>query len=165
MTRKLDYEIIYKYLRKKDFGIITTLNENGNPHTTGVLYGISDIENDLKFYIISGKKYHKIKNIQRNPNISFVIPFPHYIMRFVPSSMIQIDGLAKLIDYDKIKHEQFFLRTRALKTNINFVDNDPDNAIIIEITPNNKIRGHGLGIGMMDLRKNHARGLFYSLIK
>ena len=165
MIRKLDYEIVYKYLRKKDFGIITTLSKTGYPHTTGVLYAISDFTEDLKFFIITGKKYQKTKNIMNDSKISFVIPFPHYIMRFVPPPMIQFEGNAELVEYDNNVHERLFMRTRGLKTNLDFIDSNPDNIIVIEITPNNKIHGHGIGIGMLELKKHHAQGAFYSLIK
>lgn len=67
MTRKLDYEIIYDHIRKKDFGILTTWNDNGYPHSTGVLYGISDYNENLKFCIITEITYRKSKNIRNTP--------------------------------------------------------------------------------------------------
>ncbi|OLS29503.1 MAG: hypothetical protein HeimAB125_22450, partial [Candidatus Heimdallarchaeota archaeon AB_125] len=76
---KLDFKFIEREIRNKSFGILNTINPDGNPHTTGILYGVSKPEVEFALYLLTSMYYRKVKNIQRYENVSFVLPFPHHI--------------------------------------------------------------------------------------
>ncbi|MHA1717374.1 MAG: pyridoxamine 5'-phosphate oxidase family protein, partial [Promethearchaeota archaeon] len=78
----LNFKQVVERLRKKTFGILTTISKDGHPHSTGILYGVSPPGSKFSIYVLTRKSYRKVKNIESNPKVSFVIPFPHYILRF-----------------------------------------------------------------------------------
>ena len=72
---EFDFHFIKNEIRKKTFGIITTLNKDGSPHTSGILYGVSNQDEKFALYLLTYKKNKKVRNIQRNPKVSFIYLF------------------------------------------------------------------------------------------
>jgi len=48
---KFDFHFIKNEIRKKTFGVITTLNKDGSPHTSGILYGVSNQDEKFALYL------------------------------------------------------------------------------------------------------------------
>lgn len=102
------FDLIEKYIRKKTFGILSTVSPRGRAHSTGILYGVSPLESKFSLYLITLKEYVKVRNIMSNPYISFVIPFPHHYLRFVPSSCVYFQGIAKIVSFDNPEPQKVF---------------------------------------------------------
>ncbi|MCG3222227.1 MAG: pyridoxamine 5'-phosphate oxidase family protein, partial [Candidatus Heimdallarchaeota archaeon] len=98
--KNFSFSFIEKMVRTKTFGIINTVNQDGSPHSTGVLYGVSSPEKKFALYIATSKKYKKAVNIKRNPTVSFIITFPHHYLRFAPSSTITFSGKAEILPFE-----------------------------------------------------------------
>lgn len=47
---------VEKQIRKKTFGILMTVNEDGTPHTAGILYGASPPSSKFALYCLTSKK-------------------------------------------------------------------------------------------------------------
>ncbi|MHA2165795.1 MAG: pyridoxamine 5'-phosphate oxidase family protein, partial [Candidatus Hodarchaeales archaeon] len=96
----VSFSFVEKQVRKKTFGVLTTINRDGTPHTTGILYGVSLPSSKFALFCLTSKNYKKVRNIERNPNISFLIPFPHYYIRFAPASIVTFQGTIDFLSVD-----------------------------------------------------------------
>ncbi|MBY9000010.1 MAG: pyridoxamine 5'-phosphate oxidase family protein [Candidatus Heimdallarchaeota archaeon] len=157
--QKLDFSFIEKKIREKTFGILNTLNSDGTPHTTGILYGVSNPKEEFALYMLTSKKYRKTKNIQSNNLVSFIIPFPHHYLRFVPSGTITINGKAEVLPVNNKELLGIFEDKRILQLIIKDIDyeNDKD-YIFIKIIPNPKILCYAVGFNILKLRGSHTAG-------
>ncbi|MFX0070301.1 MAG: pyridoxamine 5'-phosphate oxidase family protein [Candidatus Hermodarchaeota archaeon] len=145
-------------MRKQTFGILCTADQDGKPHAVGMLYGVSPPKTKFSIYMMTLKGLKKARNIEQNPQVAIVIPFPHHIIRFAPSNIIQFQGNAELIPFDDSEAQKVFKSNRILKTNLNqarYFDNPNEKLIFIKITPNTKINCYGLGVSLLKIKKEH----------
>lgn len=158
------FNFVESEMKKKTFGILSTIDQNGLSHSTGILYGVAPSSSKFALYILTDKNYRKVKNIESNSSVSFVIPFPHHILRFVPSSCIQFQGTAKIIPFsDKDAQESFGESSKILKMNLKQepkINDEEEGAIFKKIIPNKNIFCYGLGFSLMELRKNIENGSY-----
>ena len=63
-------------MRKKTFGVLTTIDRRGRPPSTGVLYGVSPPASPFACFVLTLESYVKIRNVRTNPEATLVIPFP-----------------------------------------------------------------------------------------
>jgi len=147
------------------FGILSTLNKDGSPHSTGVLYAVSSPDSDFALYIVTSRKYKKTKNISNDPKVSFVIPFPHHFLRFVPSSTVTFYGEVEILPFEK--HEELlliFTEKRILRMiTMHLTDEEKKDYVFLKIKPSPKIHCYGLGYSLFKLRGSHSEG-GYSVI-
>ena len=159
--QEFDFSFVEKQIRKQTFGVLTTLNKDGTPHTTGILYGVSLPSSRFALYSLTSKKYKKVRNISQNPNISFLIPFPHYYIRFAPSSTVTLQGEAEFISIDEPGIQEIFTKKRVLRLILKEIQKDESEELtFIRIRPNPKILCYGLGYNVFKLLKGHAHGAY-----
>ncbi len=163
-SRTLQFDFVEKFLRSKDYGILGTISPDGFPHSSSILYSVSPRESKFVLYVLSMRNYKKVKNIKANPKVSFVIPFPHYILRFPPPSSIQFQGEAEIIPWETKEAQDVFQRTRVLRLTLKQGLEKPKETIFIKIIPRKKMFGYGLGMGLMEIRKDEASGDFDCII-
>ncbi len=85
------------YVALEKIGRISTVDEDGMPHTTPVFYALLDGE----VYFGTQRPRRKFRNIERNPSVCFSIDTPES-----PYKGITIQGKAEIIDNDAI-HAKF----------------------------------------------------------
>ncbi|MFX0086541.1 MAG: pyridoxamine 5'-phosphate oxidase family protein [Candidatus Hodarchaeota archaeon] len=154
-----NFSFVEKQIRKKTFGVLTTLNKDGTPHTTGILYGVSAPSAKFALYSLTSKSYKKVRNIKQNPKVSFLILFPHYYIRFAPSSTVTFQGEADFISVDDKGIQEIFSKKRILRFVIREIQHgEHENLTFIKIKPNPKVLCHGLGYNVFKLRKAHRQG-------
>lgn len=165
MKKIPNFEFIEKEMRKKTFGIIGTVDLHGHSHSTGVIYGIAPATSIFALYILTDRNYKKVKNIESSYYVSFVIPFPHHVLRFVPASCIQFQGVAQIVPFsDKEAQESYRNSSKILKMNLNQLSNINDKeegVVFIRIIPNKKLFCYGLGFSLLKLRKNIESGSYF----
>jgi len=162
---KFNFSFIEQEIRKKTFGILNTLNSDGTPHTTGILYGVSKPETEFALYLLTSRKYRKVRNIQRNSKVSFIIHFPHHHLRFVPSGTITLNGVAKLVPVNTEDIIEIFSEKRILKLIIADIDFEKDEEyFFIKIEPDPKILCYGVGFSIWKLRGSHTEGGYFVTI-
>ena len=158
------FDFIEKKIRKQTFGILSTIDQQGKSHSTGILYGISSPESKFSFYILTKNNYKKVRNIRNNNSVSLVIPFPHHLLRFVPSSCVQFQGTADIIPVTNTEAQKTFVDgSNILRMNIQQTKKlipEQQKAVFIKITPNSKLFCYGLGYSLMKLRKNIEIGSY-----
>ncbi|TXT54417.1 MAG: hypothetical protein BAJATHORv1_70117 [Candidatus Thorarchaeota archaeon] len=161
VKERFSFEFIEKKMRKKNFGILSTITKDGRPHSTGILYGVSPPDEIFSLYVMTGKRYQKTKNIQRNQDVAFVIPYPHYWLRFVPPNAVSFQGFAEILPSDDPIGVKSFQDSRILRMNLEESSNDSEDMVFIRIVPDKKIHVYGLGISLMELRRSHTEGSYY----
>ena len=164
MAKKVrNFEFIDKEMRKMSFGILSSIDQNGMSHSTGIIYGVAPKTSKFCLYLLTDKNYKKVKNIKVNTSVSFVIPFPHHVLRFVPANCIQFQATAELIPYiDEEAQNVFKNGSKILKMNIDQINKlkGQEDAIFIKIIPHNKLFCYGVGFSMMEIRKNIETGSY-----
>jgi hypothetical protein len=63
-------------MRQRNYGVVSTVARNGRPHSTSVAYALSARSRPLALYIVRDRRSKKARNIDRNPNVAFVVPVP-----------------------------------------------------------------------------------------
>ena len=164
MSKKQDFKFIEKQIRKRSFGIINTIDQNDHSHSTGIVYATASSKAQFALYMLTHRNYKKVKNIEKNHSVSFVIPFPHHILRFVPASCVQFQGTAEIVPFnDKDAQESFNSGSKILKMNLKEVNKRKDKeegVVFIKIIPNRKLFCYGLGFSLIELRKNIESGSY-----
>lgn len=163
-ARVLPFDYVEGQLRKKHFGIIGTVTPEGRSHTTAIVYGVSAPEVPLALYVLTEAGYKKTRNIRANPNVSFVITFPHHVLRFVPASCIQFQGRAEVLPVDDPDARAAFQRNQVLRMTLEQGASEPERAVFLKITPDAKIFGYGLGMSLLELRRNIEAGPFRTTV-
>lgn len=144
VTAPFSFAYVEKQLRKKNFGILSTISPQGRPHSVGVVYAIAPSKQPFSLYLISRPVLKKARNISKNPNVSFVVPFPHHLLRFIPSPCIQFQGKAEPIPIDdpiaiKVFKSSIVLR-RSLMHSLELGE-----SLFFRIVPGEKIFCFGIG--------------------
>jgi nitroimidazol reductase NimA-like FMN-containing flavoprotein (pyridoxamine 5'-phosphate oxidase superfamily) len=96
---RFSFDSVEKAVRTKTFGVLTTIDAKGRPHSTGIIYGVSPPTSPFALYILVGENYAKVRNIKRNPSVSLVVTFPHYYVRFAPASYAMFRGTAEIVPF------------------------------------------------------------------
>ncbi|MFW9793538.1 MAG: pyridoxamine 5'-phosphate oxidase family protein [Candidatus Thorarchaeota archaeon] len=152
---QFSFESVEKAVRKKSFGVLSTIDSKGRPHSTGIIYAVGSPAKPFALYILVGEKYVKVKNIKRNRNVSLVVTFPHYWVRFAPASYVMFRGSAEIIPFSDEDARWAFSQFRIGRMNL---ESDPGdtNIVFIKITPEPKVVCYGLGYGLMEMRSSHT---------
>ncbi|MFW9931216.1 MAG: pyridoxamine 5'-phosphate oxidase family protein [Candidatus Thorarchaeota archaeon] len=151
--KKFDFHFVEEKIRQNTFGILNTINLDNSPHTSGILYGVSKPEDEFCIYLKTMKKFRKVKNIQRNPNVSFIITFPHHFFRFIPAGTITMNGQAELVPIDSEEIRGIFTEKRVLRMIVSDIDSDET---FLRIKPKPKVFCYGVGFNILELRSSHT---------
>jgi general stress protein 26 len=158
---RFTFEFVEKQVKKKTFGVLTTIDKKGRPHSTGIVYALGPPEKPFAIYSIVGEKYAKVRNIRRDPNVSLVVTFPHYWIRFAPASYVMFRGTAEIVPFEDEDGQwamrQFRIGRMNLATSAEMAGTP---IVFIKITPDPTIFCFGLGFGVMELRGDHTNGAY-----
>jgi general stress protein 26 len=160
--RELSFEVVEEEVRKKTFGVLTTIDCRERPHSTGVLYGISPPESEFSIYVMTGAGYAKVRNVKHNPHVSLVVTFPHYYLRFVPASYVMFRGKAEVVPPDDIFGRWAFNQKRILRMSQS-VDAASE-PVFIRLDPEPTVFCYGVGIGVIQLRRHIESGAYKVVI-
>lgn len=166
LSAPFTFDYVEKQLRKKNFGILTTVTSEGRPHSVGVVYAIPPPSQQQFFclYLITRPVLKKARNIRGNPNVSFVVPFPHYLFTSIPPRCIQFQGKAELLPInDDPVIVKAFQRSIVLKRSMEHSLRLGE-SIFIRIVPDKKIFCFGIGANLLKFlipSQNKNLGNFY----
>lgn len=157
------FDYVEKQLRKKTFGILTTVTPQGRPHSVGVVYAVAPPGQPFCLYLITRPVLKKARNIRDNPNVYFVVPFPHYLFRSIPPRCIQFQGKAELLPIDDPIVVKAFQSSIVLKRSMEHSLRLGE-SIFIRIVPDKKIFCFGIGANLLKFlipSQNKNLGNFY----
>jgi len=154
---RFSFESVEEEVRKKTFGILSTIDSKGRPHSTGIIFGDSPPTSPFALYVLVGENYAKVRNIKRNPSVSLVVTFPHYYIRFAPASYVMFRGKAEIVPITDPDARWAMSQKRIQRMNL---ETDPEqagtNVVFIKIIPEPTVFCYGLGFGLMEMRGNHT---------
>ncbi|TFH07935.1 MAG: hypothetical protein E4H14_07445 [Candidatus Thorarchaeota archaeon] len=154
---KFSFDFVEQKIRKKSFGVLSTIDSKGRPHSTGIIYAVGPPESPFALYSVVGANYAKVRNIKQNPNASLVVTFPHYWIRFAPASYAMFRGTAAIVPFGDEDAQWAMRQTRIGRMNLQTEVEDANvEFVFIKISPEPTIFCYGLGIGIMEMRGNHA---------
>ncbi len=153
------FDIIEEHVRKKTYGVFTAIDSKSRPHSTGILYGVSPPGSRFVFYILTSDRYAKVRHIRRNPNVSLVVSFPHYYLRFVPANYAMFRGLADVVPFEDEDAQWAFKQKRILRMNL---ETDPGShkLLFIRMSPEPTVFCYGVGFGILQLRSSHETAMY-----
>ena len=155
------FNFIEEKVRKKSFGVLTTIDSKGRPHSTGIIYAVSHPEKPIALYSMPGSQYAKVRNIKRNPNVSFVVTFPHYWIRFAPASYAMFRGTAEILPDNDVDGRWAMSQSRIGRMNLQTdADDQGGEFVYIKLIPEPTVFCYGLGYGLMELRGNHTEASY-----
>ncbi|MHA1924304.1 MAG: pyridoxamine 5'-phosphate oxidase family protein [Candidatus Thorarchaeota archaeon] len=153
--RGFTFDFIEKEVRRKTFGVLSAVDAKGRPHSTGILYGVSPPKSKFALYILTEEGYAKVRHIKRNPNVSLVVTFPHYYIRFAPAGYVMFRGTAELVPFIDSEAQWAFSQKRILRM-IQGIDPEIlEKAVFIKLNPEPTVFCYGVGIGIIKLRREH----------
>ena len=160
------FDYLENQLRKKRYGILGTVTPEGQPHSVGVVYGMPPRGQPFCLYLITRPVLRKARNIRSNPNVSFVVPFPHYFFRMLPPASIQFQGKAKFIPIDDPVATKTFQTSivlhRSMKHSL-----DLGESTFIRVLPDDKIFSFGINATIWQYfirSKNKTLGNFHVVV-
>jgi hypothetical protein len=117
-------------------------------------------------YLITRPVLKKARNIRNNPNVSFVVPFPHHLFRSIPPKCIQFQGKAELLPIDDPIVVEAFQSSIVLKRSMEHSLRLSE-SIFIRIVPDKKIFCFGIGANVLQFlipSQNKNLGNFYVVV-
>ena len=138
------FAYVERLLRRKNFGVLTTITPEGKPHSIGVVYAVSPSTEPFCIYLITRPVLKKARNIQNNPNTSFVVPFPHHVFSIIPPACVQFEGKATLVPIDNSIALKAFQKAIVLRRSM-MHSIYLGESTFIRIVPDDKIFSFGIG--------------------
>ncbi len=147
------FAYVDKQMRRRRFGILSTVTPEGRAHSAGVAYGVSPPALPFCLYLVSRPGLKKARNIKANPNISFAVPLPHYFLRMIPPACIEFQGTAEILPINDSVARQVFNSSIVLRRSLEY-DLKIGESIFIKIVPATKIFSWSLGASIWQLLRN-----------
>jgi hypothetical protein len=147
------FDYVEAQVRKKTFGIFTTIDPRGRPHSTGVLYGVGPSTARFALYIVAFEHYAKVRYVRANPVVTLAVTFPHRILSFVPADCVTFRGRAVTVPFSDPDAVWAFRRRRILRDAL-ATGSKGDHPIFFRIDPEPSVLCYGLGRPMNEIRKD-----------
>ena len=148
------FDLVEREVRRKSFAILSTVDSKNRPHSTGIIFAVSPPGEELAFYIVTQSKSAKVRNIKRDPNVSLVVTFPHYYLRFIPDNTVMFRGEADLIPLDDEGAQAAFAQKKMTRMNLEVDSEVLKDSVVIRIRPSKTVYVYGVGIGLNQMRKD-----------
>lgn len=156
--QRVTFELVLRQLRKRDFAVLSTVDEAGNPHSAGVNYGVSRPGHPFALYVMTRKHLKKARNIALNPRVSIVIPATRRLLWFLPPPTIQLRGHAEILDWTDAEGTEVFRRfwmgRRILKAYNESHHRGETRTCFLKITPDADIATYMVGYSIWEVRKH-----------
>jgi nitroimidazol reductase NimA-like FMN-containing flavoprotein (pyridoxamine 5'-phosphate oxidase superfamily) len=157
---RISFQRILSELRKRDFAVLSTVDDRGRPHSVGVVYGVS--RRGLEIYVMTRKHLEKARNIARNPNVTMVVPLPRKVLWFMPPPCIQFHGRAEIVDrHDSGGTETFktfFMGRRILAMYEDLERREDNRTCFLRITLEPVVSTYMVGHSIWELRRRMEVG-------
>lgn len=159
---RVTFGTVLKELRRRHFGVLSTVTKDGRSHSAAVFYSVSPSTRPLEVFVMTRTKLKKARNIMNNPNISFVVPLNRRLLSFVPPPCIEFQGQAEIIDWKDETALAAFKTSYMGRTIVNAYDEmyrQGDHTIcFLRITPDSAIFTYGVGVSIWEMRRHMEVG-------
>ncbi len=83
-------------IRRKSFGVLSTVSASGWPHAAGVLYDAVAGEDGIQLYVNTFRSSRKARNVAADGHVAFVIPVRR--LPIGPPFSIQFQATARIVE-------------------------------------------------------------------
>lgn len=148
-STELPFELIEREIRRRSYGILSTVSREGRPHSTGVLYGVSARNRHFALFVLTDRRYKKARDIAVNDNVSFTIPITRRLPLFPPNS-IQFQGRATLLPLTDEEGKAAFGTSLLLRRTLSQLSQKTETSTFIRINPNPILYPYGIGFSLLN---------------
>lgn len=97
--QRVTFDLVLREMRKQHFVVLSTVDDEGQPYSAGVTYGLSYTGPELTLYVMSRTHLRKVRNITHDARVSLVVPIRRRLLWFLPPATIQMRGRAAILDW------------------------------------------------------------------
>lgn len=155
---RVTFDTVLKELKRRNFGVLSTVTKDGRSHSAGVHYCVSPPTRPLEIYVMTRTKLKKARNIIANPNVSFVMPLRRRLLTFVPPPCIQFQGQAEIVDWkDEVGVQAFkasFMCRIILGMYEDMYRRGDTSICFLRITPYSAIFTYGVGVSLWEMKRH-----------
>ncbi len=158
----MTFELVLGQLRKHNFAVLSSVDEDGMPHSAGVNYGVSGRNGDLTLYVMTRTHLRKARNIAKNPNVSLVVPLARRFLWFLPPATVQLQGRAEILGGTDAAGTEvfrsFWMGRRILEAYQESRRRGETRICYLKITPDPVIHTYMVGYSIWELRSRMESG-------
>jgi hypothetical protein len=153
---------VARAIRRRSFGILSTVSAAGRPHAAGVVYDAVDHPDGLRLYVNTFRDSRKARNVAANGPVAFVIPVRRVPVG--PPFSIQFQGRASIVDMHSAEITDLVARKLLENTAAHGALDEADGCFI-RIEPTGRIHTYGLGVSTIAVARDplHAGGRSFDL--
>jgi general stress protein 26 len=155
-------DLVLGHLRKQNFAVLSTVGDDGKPGSAGVTYGMPRTGPGLAAHVMTRRHLQKARNIERNPNVSLVVPLTRRFAWFLPPPTIQLSGRAEILDWTDEEgtdvFRAFWLGRRILQAYQESHRRGETRTCFLKITLDPVISTYMVGCSVWELRKRVEAG-------
>ena len=159
---RVTFERLLEELRRRSFGVLSTVTQEGRSHSVGVVYGISSQKKTFEIYVMTRTHLKKARNIAANPNVSFVVPLTRRLIGFIPPPCVQFQGKATIVEYgDRIGiavFKSFFVGRQILRKYEDLSRQGETRTCFLRIIPDPVVFTYMLGYSIWEVRRRMQTG-------
>jgi general stress protein 26 len=156
------FEQVLRHLRKRDFAVLSTVDNERQPHAVGVNYGVSRPGQDVVIYVMTRTHLRKARNIAQNPNVSLVVPLTRRLLWFLPPPVIQLHGRAEIVDWTDEEgtdvFKRFWMGRRILEAYQRSHRQGERRICFLRITPDPVVQTYLVGRSIWQLKERMESG-------
>jgi hypothetical protein len=154
----LTFEMVEHELRRRHYGVLCTISQDGRPHSAGVTYAVSAPIRPFGLYVVTDGRSKKARNIARNSNISFAVPV-HRSPGFLPPGSIQFQAQAEIVALTDNGAREAFNASLVTKSILRMqLQQKRDVSTFLYIRPNPVMFTYGIGMTIFELAKHFEEG-------
>ena len=162
-NNRLTFDRVERELRRRDFGVLSTVTPEGRPHSVGVVYGVSLPGRPFQLYVMTRRRLRKTRNVVENPSIALVVPLTRRLLWFLPPPCIQFQGRAEVLDRDDAGGVETFrlfaMGRRILAMYEEMATRGETGVCFLRITPDPTLSTYMVGHSIWELARRMETGI------
>jgi hypothetical protein len=159
----VSFDQVVQELRRRAFGVLSTVTPEGRPHAVGVVYGVSLPGRPFRLYVMTRRSLRKTRNLMENANVAFVVPLTRRLLWFVPPPVVQFQGHAEVLDrHDPEGVEtfrSFAMGRRILSMYEEMAGRGETGVCFLRITPDPALSTYMVGHSLWELMRRMETGI------
>ena len=142
---------VARAIRRRSFGVLSTVSPAGRPHAAGVVYDVVDDPRGLRLYVNTFRDSRKARNVEANGHVAFVIPVRRVPVG--PPFSIQFQGRASVVDMHAEEIRDLVSRNLLTHSGGHGALEEPGGCFI-RIEPAGRIHTYGLGVSTIAVARD-----------
>ncbi len=161
-AQRVTFELVLHELRAHNFAVLSTVGDDGRPHSAGVNYGVSRPGCELALYVMTRRHLRKARDIAQHPHVALVVPLARRFLWFLPPATIQLHGRAEILDGTNAAgtdaFRRFWMGRRILEAYAKSRQHGETRVCFLRITPEPEIRTYMVGSSLWEIRRRMESG-------